>query len=34
VLLIDQAGWHMTDKLDLPANITMRWAFNPSARLA
>ena len=23
VLLLDQAGWHMTDKLDLPANITI-----------
>jgi hypothetical protein len=21
VLLLDQAGWHMTDKLDVPANI-------------
>ena len=23
VLLLDQAGWHMTDKLDIPANITI-----------
>jgi transposase len=23
VLLLDQAGWHMTDKLDVPANITI-----------
>ena len=23
VLLLDQAGWHMTDKLDFPANITI-----------
>lgn len=23
VLLMDQAGWHTTDKLDLPANISI-----------
>ena len=23
VVLLDQAGWHTTDKLDLPANITL-----------
>jgi len=23
VLMVDQAGWHMTDKLDVPANITL-----------
>lgn len=23
VLLLDQAGWHTTDKLDVPANITL-----------
>ena len=23
VLMLDQAGWHMTDKLDLPKNITI-----------
>jgi transposase len=23
VLLMDQAGWHMTDKLDAPANISI-----------
>jgi len=22
VLMVDQAGWHMTDKLDIPKNIT------------
>ena len=24
VLMVDQAGWHMTDKLDVPKNITIR----------
>ncbi len=24
LLLVDQAGWHMTDKLAVPANITIR----------
>ena len=23
VLMVDQAGWHMTDKLDVPKNITI-----------
>ena len=23
VLLLDQAGWHLSDKLDIPANITL-----------
>jgi transposase len=23
VLLVDQAGWHLTDKLDVPDNITI-----------
>jgi transposase len=23
VLLLDQAGWHLTDKLEIPANITL-----------
>lgn len=23
VLMLDQAGWHMTDKLDVPENITL-----------
>jgi transposase len=23
VLLLDQAGWHMSDKLDVPANLTL-----------
>ena len=23
VVILDQAGWHTTDKLDLPANITL-----------
>lgn len=23
VLLMDQAGWHMTDKLDVPENISI-----------
>ncbi len=23
VLLLDQAGWHMTDKLDVPPNVTI-----------
>ena len=23
ILLLDQAGWHMTDKLDVPVNITI-----------
>jgi hypothetical protein len=31
VLLLDQAGWHMTDKLDLPANITI-MPLHPNAR--
>jgi hypothetical protein len=23
VVLLDQAGWHLSDKLDIPANITL-----------
>jgi hypothetical protein len=23
VVLLDQAGWHMTDKLDVPSNVTI-----------
>jgi hypothetical protein len=23
VLLLDQAGWHLSDKLDIPGNITL-----------